>query len=96
KEIMEDDFVSDESLSAKRKNVIDYDERERSEMLEDALDCGAYCIQCGGLGHWDCLNLSVKYLEKNYGKKSCPCGAGTCIIITVKPGCEFFRCPVRE
>ncbi|KAI3879136.1 hypothetical protein MKX03_010640, partial [Papaver bracteatum] len=89
----EDVFVSDaeaKSLSAKRKNVINLDERERSKKVAAALDCGAYCIQCGGLGHWDCRNATVVYLEKNYGKKSCPCGSGKCVIITVNPGREFF------
>ncbi|XP_038970467.1 DNA-binding protein HEXBP-like isoform X1 [Phoenix dactylifera] len=77
---------------------------------------GNACFNCGMAGHWarDCTAGSGREGEGPHARrvafvggedgevpeKACPCGAGSCLVLTsntVKnPGRKFYRCPVKE
>ncbi|XP_072956627.1 uncharacterized protein [Typha angustifolia] len=82
-------------------------------LLSSSASDGGACFKCGVSGHWakDCttgigsaggslVGFSSKGgEEKEMPEKSCPCGSGTCLVLTSNtaknPGRKFYRCPLR-
>ncbi|WOL17337.1 hypothetical protein Cni_G26128 [Canna indica] len=76
---------------------------------------GGACFKCGLSGHWarDCDGgggrgrgngsvsggASVAGKDSEVPEKACPCGSGTCLVLTSNtaknPGRKFYRCPLR-
>ncbi|XP_020585336.1 uncharacterized protein LOC110027996 isoform X2 [Phalaenopsis equestris] len=62
------------------------------------------CFKCGMTGHWarECggHDSSVDRADKFVAAKPCPCGSGTCLVLTSNtaknPGRMFYRCPLKE
>jgi len=73
------------------------------------------CFKCGDPGHWarDCpqsvpntggggqIGVGGGYVnaDMKVEDKACPCGAGTCLVLTSNtlknPGRKFYKCPTR-
>ncbi|KAK8954075.1 hypothetical protein KSP39_PZI002903 [Platanthera zijinensis] len=62
------------------------------------------CFKCGMSGHWarDCGGAQAGSADHTDGlapAMPCPCGAGTCLVLTSNtaknPGRMFYRCPLK-
>lgn len=103
------------ALRGSRSSLWQQQQREKAKQRASSFTAGrggggdGACYKCGASGHWarDCTGAGGggsgrcgPALDGDVEEKACPCGLGSCLVLTSttakNPGRKFYRCPARE